>query len=217
MVIAQVQPPNISPESKSTDATTRMTLEEYRAISETAEERYEYCNGEVITMPGGSPAHSRIAVDITTFLNLAVRDTNFQIYNGDLRIWIPSFNHGTYADVLVINGEPEFNGDSQGDASRRTDEILNPLLIVEVLSPSTEGYDRGDKFRKYRSLPSFCEYLLVSQIEPYVERYYNLDRQSNNRWQLQICDRLEQSITLQSLNVELPMQEIYRRIKFETT
>lgn len=202
MVIAQTNPPSLFPE-----ATTHLTLEEYRAIEETAEERHEYRNGEIITMPGGSPAHSRIAVDMTTFLNLTLRDTNFQTYNGDLRIWIPSFNHGTYADVLVINGEPEFNGD-------RTDEILNPLLIVEVLSPSTEAYDRGEKFRKYRSLPSFCEYLLVSQIEPYIEQYHNLDPDSNDRWQWQVYDRLEQSIVLHSLTIELPLTEVYRRIKF---
>jgi len=203
-------PPNRSTESRSSPATGEgskipMTVEAYRAIAETAEERYEYCNGEVITMLGGTATHSRIAVDITTCLNKAVRDTNFQVYNGDMRLWIPSFNHGTYADVLVINGEPEFNAD-------RTDEILNPLLIVEVLSPSTEAYDRGDKFRKYRSIPSFCEYLLVSQIEPYVEQYHKLDQ--GDRWELQICDRLDQILTLQSLNIELPMQEIYRRVNF---
>ncbi len=207
MVVVQDKPIaiNASPESSAPDAKIRMTVEEYRAIAETSEERYEYCNGEIITMSGGSSSHSCIAVDITTFLNIAVRDTNFQIFNGDLRIWISSFNHGTYADVLVINGEPEFNAD-------RTDEILNPLLIVEVLSPSTEGYDRGDKFRKYRSIPSFCEYLLVSQIETYVEKYHR--QNDNDRWELQICDRIDQAIHLQSLNIELPMQEIYRRIKF---
>ncbi|MDF0552992.1 Uma2 family endonuclease [Kamptonema sp. UHCC 0994] len=203
MVIAQTNPPNLVPDVTK----THLTPDEYRAIEETAEERHEYCNGEMITMSGGSPAHSRIAVDITTFLNVALRDTNFQTYNGDLRIWIPSFNHGTYPDVLVIDGEPEFNGD-------RTDEILNPLLIVEVLSPSTEGYDRGEKFRKYRSLASFCEYLLVSQTEPYIEQYHNSNRDSKERWEWQVYDRIEQSILLHSLNVELPMSEIYRRIKF---
>jgi Uma2 family endonuclease len=140
-----------------------------------------------------------------------------------LRIWIPNFNCGTYADVLVINGEPEFNGDSASAlAELRTDEILNPFLIVEVLSPSTEAYDfpaetlreRGEKFRKYRSLPSLQEYLLVSQTEPYLEQYYNSDRPHNTRWQWQVCDRLEQSIILPSLNLELPMKEIYRRISF---
>lgn len=200
MVIAQANPPNLPDATK-----TRFTPDEYRAIEETAQERHEYCNGEIIAMPGGSPAHSRIAVDTTTFLNVALRDTNFQTYNGDLRIWIPSFNQGTYPDVLVINGEPEFNGS-------RTDEILNPLLIVEVLSPSTEAYDRGEKFRKYRSLASFCEYLLVSQAEPYIEHYHNLDRPSGDRWQWQAYDRVEMAIALHSLNIELPMAEVYRRI-----
>ncbi len=201
MVIAQANPPNLSPDAIQ----TRFTPDEYRAIEETAQERHEYCNGEIIAMPGGSPAHSRIAVDTTTFLNVALRDTNFQTYNGDLRIWIPSFNQGTYPDVLVINGEPEFNGS-------RTDEILNPLLIVEVLSPSTEAYDRGEKFRKYRSLASFCEYLLVSQAEPYIEHYHNLDRPNSDRWQWQAYDRVEMAIALHSLNIELPIAEVYRRI-----
>jgi Uma2 family endonuclease len=203
VVIAQTHPPSVVCDA----TTTYLTLEEYRAIEETAEERHEYRNGEIITMPGGSPAHSRITVDITTFLNLTLRDTNFQTYNSDLRIWIPSFDCGTYPDVLAIDGEPEFNGD-------RPDEILNPRLIIEVLSPSTEAYDRGEKFRKYRSIPSFCEYLLVSQTEPYIEQYHNLDRDSNDRWQWQVYDSIEKSIVLHSLNIEVPLTEIYRRIKF---
>lgn len=204
MVIAQTHPPNIIPDKP----VTRVTPDEYRAKEEIAEERHEYNNGEIIIMPGGSPSHSRIAVDITTFLNVALRDTTFETYNGNLRIWIPQFNCGTYGDLFVIEGEPEFN-------ENRRDEILNPRLIVEVLSPSTEGYDRGEKFRKYRSLPSFCEYLLVNQNEPYVERYYKSDRENENRWQWQVCDRIEEAIVLQSLNnLELPMREIYRRIEF---
>ncbi|MEG5057316.1 Uma2 family endonuclease [Microcoleus sp. A2-C5] len=107
--------------------------------------------------------------------------------------------------MMIVNGEPELNGD-------RTDEILNPLLIVEVLSPSTEAYDRGEKFRKYRSLASFCEYLLVSQTEPYIEQYYNCDRPNSDRWQWQVYDRVERAIVLHSLNIELPMAEVYRRI-----
>jgi Uma2 family endonuclease len=184
-----------------------ITLETYRAISETAEERLEYRNGEIFTMSGGSHPHSRIAVNIITFLSIGLRDTNFEVCNGDMRIWIPEFQCGTYADVLVINGEPEFN-------VTRTDEILNPLLIVEVLSPSTEGYDRGEKFRKYRSIPSLREYILISQSEPYIEHYFKPDSKPENSdiWQFQISDRLEQKITLPSLNIEVPLSEIYRRI-----
>lgn len=214
MVIAQAKPiaKNISPESEASDGKVRMTLEEYRAIAETSEERYEYRNGEMITISGATATHSAISINLLSYLGFLLRDTDFRLYNSDLRVWIPDYNCGTYTDLMVVNGESEFN-------QERTDEILNPLLIVEVLSPSTEGYDRGDKFRKYRSIPSFCEYLLVSQSEPYVEQYHQLDRQNNNqnnrdRWQLEICDRLEQAIHLQSLNLELPMSEIYRRIKF---
>jgi Uma2 family endonuclease len=210
VVITQTSPPNITQDI----TTTHFTPDEYRVMEETAAERHEYCNGEIIAMAGGSEVHSRITVNITTLLNLALRDTNFQTYNGDLRIWISEFNHGTYADVLVINGEPEFN-------DNRTDEILNPLVIVEVLSPSTEGYDRGEKFRKYRSLPSFCEYLLVSQTEPYIEHYHKLDDSSDSegllqavRWQWQVYDHLDQSILVHSLNVEVPLGEVYRRINF---
>lgn len=184
-----------------------ITLEEYRAISETSEERLEYRNGEIFTMSGGTANHSAIAVNLIIYLGFLLRDTDFRMYNGDMRIWIPEFTCGTYADALVINGEPEFNG-------TRTDEILNPLLIVEVLSPSTEGYDRGEKFRKYRSIPSLREYLLISQSEPYIEHYFKSDSKSENSniWQFQISDRLEQKMTLPSLNLEVPLTEIYRRI-----
>ncbi|MBD2690160.1 Uma2 family endonuclease [Anabaena catenula] len=203
MVISQTNPPNLTKEVTKTD----FTPDEYRAMEETAEERHEYCNGEIIVMPGGSEVHSAIASNILIYLGFLLRDTDFRFYNSDLRVWIPDFNHGTYADVLVINGEPEFNGN-------RTDEILNPLLIIEVLSPSTEGYDRGEKFRKYRSLSSFCEYVLVSQTEPYIEHYYKQEEQNNNLWQLQVYDQIQKSVRLHSLNVEIPMNEIYRRIKF---
>ena len=204
MVIAQTNPPNIASDA----TTTRFTPDEYRAIEETAEERHEYCNGEMIAMSGGSEVHSTIACNSLIYLGFLLRDTDFRLYNSDLRVWIPEHRCGTYADLIVVNGEPVFNGD-------RTDEILNPLLIVEVLSPSTEAYDRGEKFRKYRSLASFCEYLLVSQTEPYIEQYYNGDRQSSDRWQWQVYDGIDRAIVLPSLNIELPMSEIYRRINFQ--
>ena len=203
MVITSTNPPNLASDA----TTTRFTPDDYRAIEETAEERHEYCNGEMIAMSGGSEVHSTIACNSLIYLGFLLRDTDFRLYNSDLRVWIPEHRCGTYADLIVVNGEPEFNGD-------RTDEILNPLLIVEVLSPSTEAYDRGEKFRKYRSLASFCEYLLVSQTEPYIEQYYNGDRQSSDRWQWQVYDRLDRAIVLHSLNIELPMSEVYRRINF---
>jgi Uma2 family endonuclease len=203
MVIAQINPPNLT----ANVIETRFTPDEYRAMEETAEERHEYCNGEIITMSGGSEVHSAIACNLLICLGFLLRDTDFRLYNSDLRVWIPEYQCGTYSDLMIINGEPKFNGD-------RTDEILNPLLIIEVLSPSTEGYDRGEKFRKYRSLASFCEYLLVSQSEPYIEQYHNSNPDSKERWEWQVYDRIEQSIFLHSLKIEVPLSEIYRRIKF---
>ncbi|MCC5636078.1 Uma2 family endonuclease [Nostoc sp. CHAB 5844] len=199
MVFAQTDP--------SADIITRLTLDEYRAMEETSLERHEYRNGEIITMSGGSEAHSAIASNLLIYLGFLLRETDFRLYNSDLRVWIPEYQCGTYTDLMVVNGEPEFNGD-------RNDEILNPLLIVEVLSPSTEAYDRGEKFRKYRSVASFCEYLLVSQTEPYIEQYHNLERNSNDRWLWQVHSHLERGIFLHSVNVEIPLTEIYPRINF---
>ncbi|TAE22906.1 MAG: Uma2 family endonuclease [Oscillatoriales cyanobacterium] len=158
MVIAQTNPPNLA-----SDATkTSFTPDEYRAMEETAEERHEYCNGEIIAMPGGSEVHSAIACNLLIHLGFLLRDTDFRLYNSDLRVWIPEYNCGTYTDLMVVNGE--------------------------------------------------CEYLLVSQAEPYIEQYHNLDRPSGDRWQWQVYDRVEGAIVLHSLNIELPMAEIYRRI-----
>lgn len=199
MVFTQASPPDVIP--------TRLTLDEYRAMEENNPERHEYRNGEIVTMSGGSEIHSAIASNFLIYLGFLLRNTDFRLYSSDLRVWIPDFQCGTYTDLMVVNGEPELNGD-------RNDEILNPLLIVEVLSPSTEAYDRGEKFRKYRSHASFCEYLLVSQTEPYIEQYYNLDRPRNDQWQWQVHSHLERMIVLHSLNVEIPLTEIYRRIDF---
>ncbi len=197
----------VSAQTSSPKVTTHLTLDEYRAMEQTNPERHEYRNGEIITMSGGSESHSAIASNFLIYLGFLLRDTDFRLYNSDLRVWIPEYQCGTYTDLMVVNGEPEFNGN-------RNDEILNPIVIVEVLSPSTEAYDRGEKFRKYRSIASFCEYMLVSQTEPYVEQYHNQDRNSNDRWLWQVHSNLEQTILVHSLNVEIPLTEIYRRINF---
>jgi Uma2 family endonuclease len=131
------------------------SLDEYRAIADTSEEKCEYHDGEIIAMTGGTVKHSRIGGNVFALLKFLLRDTNFEAINNDLRLWIPDYRRGVYPDAMVFNGALQFNGE-------REDEVLNPLLIVEVLSPSTEEYDRTDKFRMYRSIPSFCEYLYNS-------------------------------------------------------
>jgi Uma2 family endonuclease len=181
----------------------RYSLDEYRAIAKTSEEKCEYHDGEIITITGGTVKHSRIGGNIFALLKFLLRDSNFETINHDLRLWIPEYRRGVYPDAMVFDGALQFNGD-------REDEVLNPLLIVEVLSPSTEEYDRTDKFRMYRSIPGFGEYLLIRQNKVFVERY---SKQSSG-WTYSDFDGLDQSIVLESMNIELAIAEIYRGLEF---
>ncbi|WP_271254601.1 Uma2 family endonuclease [Pseudanabaena sp. Chao 1811] len=181
----------------------RYSLEEYRAIAETSTEKCEYHDGEIITMTGGTATHSRISRNIVNFLDSNLEGTNFEAFNNDLRIWIPKYRCGVYPDAMVVDGQLQFH-------DGREDEILNPLLIVEVLSPSTQKYDRTDKFEMYRSIPSLSEYILVKQDRPFVERY----RKQSNGWLFSDFVGLEDSILLDSINVELAMTKIYRNVIF---
>jgi Uma2 family endonuclease len=130
--------------------------------------------------------------------------TQFEVFNSDLRLWIPTYQRGTYPDVMVIAGQPQRHDD-------RDDEVLNPCFLVEVLSPSTELLDRADKFRFYRSIPEFAEYLLVRQDESFITHFWKLD---DSNWQF--CDYSDrtQAIALKHLPVTLPIAQIYRRVVF---
>ena len=181
----------------------RYSLDEYRAIADISEEKCEYHDGEIIKMSGGTVNHSRIGGNVFAFLKFQLRDTSFEVINNDLRLWIPVYRRGLYPDAMVFSGALEFNSDRQ-------DEVLNPLLIVEVLSPSTEEYDRTDKFRMYRSIPNFCEYLLIRQNKVFVERY----SKQGQLWTYSDFDGLDQSILLESMRIEIAIAEIYRNIEF---
>lgn len=181
----------------------RYTLDDYRAIAERAEEKYEYHNGEIILMSGGTVTHSRLSRNLLNLLDNALQNSQFEAINNDLRLWISDYQCGVYPDVMVFEGALKFNADRQ-------DEVLNPLLIGEVLSPSTEEYDRTDKFRMYRSIPSFSDYLLIRQNKVFVEHYYK----HPDGWQYQDFDSLKQLISLEHLGIELPVAKIYRNIKF---
>jgi Uma2 family endonuclease len=133
------------------------TVEEYLSFEDLATERSEYCNGEIFTMAGSTANHNQISGNLYAELNIALRKQNFRVYMADVKLWIPQRNNFKYPDIMVIQSEPQFY-------DNRTDIILNPLVIVEVLSGSTESYDRGDKFAQYRTLASLQEYILVSSV-----------------------------------------------------
>ena len=181
-----------------------ISLEEYRNLETIAEVKQEYHDGEIIEMTGGSINHNSILINLIVLLKLALRGTNYRLQSSDLRLWIPQYNRGLYPDLMLIAGEPLFS-------DNRNDEILNPCLIIEVLSPSTSGYDRGDKFRYYRSIPQLNQYLLVSQGEILIESY---SKTSENNWLLQEYTPARGIISLDSLGISLNLADIYEGIDF---
>ncbi len=181
------------------------TLDQYRALEETAEFRSEYHDGRIVPMSGGTIDHNRIVRNLVRILDTAFRQKPYEVFTSDLRLWIPQYRKGTYPDVMVIADKPVFN-------DNRTDEVLNPCLIVEVLSKSTEGYDRGDKFLYYRSIPEFREYLLVSQSEYFIEHYR---KTGEGQWLLQEYRGNEAEIALESVGVSLVIKDMYEGVNFE--
>ncbi|MCL1475716.1 Uma2 family endonuclease [Argonema antarcticum] len=181
------------------------TLEEYRKLEETADFRSEYHDGEIIAMTGGTINHNRIIRNLGRVLGNLVRGKEYEIFLSDLRLWIPAYRRGFYPDVMAIAGKPILNED-------RKDEVLNPSLIVEVLSNSTRDFDRGKKFRFYRSIPTLREYLLIDQYEYSVEQYV---KNESEKWIFQEYESADANVSLVSLEVEMLMSDIYEGVTFE--
>lgn len=181
------------------------TLNEYRLLEEKAEFRSEYHDGIIIPMSGGTIDHNRIVRNLVRILDTAFREKPYEVFASDLRLWIPSYRKGTYPDIMVIANAPVFN-------ENRTDEVLNPCMMVEVLSKSTESYDRGDKFLYYRSIPEFREYLLVSQSEYFIEHY---QKTGEGQWLLQEYRGNEVKIFLESVEVSLIARDVYEGVDFQ--
>ena len=196
---------------------TRLTPEEYiaferKALPDGEIVRYEYINGELIAMSGASRAHNLITVNISTALHSRLRGSRCETYANDMRVSTPTTTSYFYPDVVVVCEEPRFEDNV-------FDILLNPIILVEVLSPSTEVYDRREKFAHYRQLPSLQEYVLVAQDKVLVEHYRRQEKQENALIRRQdwistdFRDRAE-SLSLTSIQCELPLQEIYERVTF---
>jgi Uma2 family endonuclease len=181
------------------------TPDEYRQLEETAEFKNEYRDGEIVQMTGDTINHSQIIGNIYAFLKSALRGKNARPFISDLRLWIPQYRRGTYPDVMAIEGEPVF---TEG----RNDEILNPILIVELLSQSTKDFDREDKFRLYRSIPEFREYVLVSQYEFLVSQYI---KNESNQWLFQEYEGASATVSFNSVGVQMSVSDIYELVVFE--
>ena len=181
------------------------TPDEYLAQEEVAEFCSEYRDGAIVSMTGASINHNQIAGNVYAFLKFVLRKTDIKPYIGDLRLWIPQYRQYTYPDVFLIQGQPVFQ-------ERRTDTIMNPCLIVEVLSKSTKDYDRTDKFRYYRSIPQLQEYVLINQYKTEIEHYTKADE---NSWIFRAYEASLDKIVFASVNLEMTIEDIYENVEFD--
>ena len=185
-----------------------LTPEEYialerKALPDAETVRSEYVKGEIIAMSGASFAHNLITGNIFAELHTRLKGSKCVVFANEMRVSVPTAESYFYPDVGVVCEEPRFEDDV-------FDTLLNPIVIVEVLSPSTEAYDRGDKFAHYRQLQSLQEYILVSQDKVRVDHYVRHAAQ----WILTDFQELEQQLPLTSIQCELRLQEIYERVPF---
>lgn len=185
----------------------RFTAADYLTVERGSSEKHEFAFGEIYAMGGASAKHVEIVGNIVSELRAQLRQRPCRVYSTDLRLCVDVEYRYTYPDVVVVCGQPQFLDD-------KLDTLLNPDLIVEVLSESTRNYDRGDKFQQYRAIASFREYLLVDQAKAHIERY---TKQNDGTWSLWETDSLSEVVRLESIGVTLPVSEIYFKIDFETT
>ncbi len=181
------------------------TPEEYLALEEAAEYKSEYRDGVIIPMTGGTTNHNQIAGNIYIALSLGLRKQDYRVFFGDVRLWMTKKRIYTYPDVMVIPGKPEY-------FNNRQDIVMNPQVIIEVLSKSTKAYDRSDKFKLYQTIPTFQEYVLIDQSQVYVEHYCKL---ANKRWSYSQYDEEDVALVFSSFQVEVPLADVYEKVDFE--
>lgn len=182
------------------------TIEEYLTIEKESKEKHFYLDGKIVKMPGSDFPHNKITVRILSsfLLQLDDRETEYHVLNSDQKVFIPEWNSFFYPDAVVICEKVDFYPGSNA--------ILNPILLVEVLSPSTESYDRTGKFVKYKSIPSFMEYVLVRQHKPWISTSF---RQEPNIWVDTLAEGLDTSIYLKSIDCTLDLKQVYKGVIFE--
>ena len=186
----------------SVAAQTYLTPEEYLAFERKATTKHEYLNGQIVAMSGASFAHNFITANVAIHLGIQLMDGECRVVTNDMRVKAIQTESYFYPDVVVVCGEPRAEDDA-------FDTLLNPTLIVEILSPSTETYDRGEKFEHYQQIASLQEYILVSQDKIHVEHY----RREETEWLRTEFRGLEEVLSLLSVGCELRLQDVYRRVE----
>jgi len=186
----------------SSQPTTFLTPEQYLEIERTAECKSEYFAGQMFAMAGAGEGHNLLVANLVATFHHQLRSSPCRVYPSDMRVRVSATGLYTYPDVVVVCGKPRFLNEAR-------DTLLNPSLLVEVLSPSTEAYDRGRKFEHYRSIESLNEYLLIASDRVHADWF---TRQPDGRWLLASASRLEHSIDLQCAGCRLLLADLYERV-----
>jgi len=176
--------------------------EEYLAQEKDSLHKNEYFAGEIFMMAGSSTNHNRISLNTSGRLSFGLEGKRCEAFNSDQRLFIKKNGLFTYPDAMVVCGRIEFD-------KKDSEAITNPIVIVEVLSPSTQDYDRGSKFELYRDIDSFREYILIHQDKVHIEHYHKDD---TNRWILTEIKDIEEGLTFHTINFSLPIRQIYARV-----
>ena len=188
----------------SSAAKAKITVQEYLAMERVSEIKHEFYDGDIFDMTGGTPAHSLIASNIIREAGNALKSRPCVVFNSDLRVKVNPSGLFTYPDVTIVCGQQQFDDDQR-------DTLVNPTVIVEVLSKSTAIYDRGAKSKQFRKIESLQALILVEQDSPVVEVYR---RQPEGNWLLTEATDLSESIEIQPLGISIPLNEIYRNVTF---
>jgi Uma2 family endonuclease len=191
----------------SAQTQARLTPEQYLELDRASEVRNEYYQGRMWAMSGGTVPHATVIGNLNRELSIALKKRPRMVFTSDLRVRVAAEGLYTYPDLAVVCGEPRL-------LDGRKDTLLNPALVVEVLSPSTEAYDRGFKAAQYRGIESLQEYALVSQTEPRVEVFR---RQDGGHWLLTESVGMDAACSFESVGASVPLAEIYDKVTFEAS
>jgi Uma2 family endonuclease len=178
--------------------------QEYLELEVNSEIRHEYINGLIIAMTGGTPNHNQLALNFSGTLNYLLKRQPYQVFVTDQRLWIPSRKIHTYPDIMVVKNPLEYE---QG----RKDTLVNPVMIAEVLSKSTKGYDRDEKFAAYRTIPTLQEYILIDQYTMHIEQYC---KTNNNQWIFSEFTDGNVNLNLASISCQMILSDIYDKVDF---
>lgn len=178
--------------------------QEYLRVERSSSEKSEYFDGQILAMGGATLAHNRIVANLVRNIGNALEGKSCEILPSDIRVTAPSYESYMYSDATIVCGKPEMEDD-------KFDNLTNPTVIFEVLSPGTEDHDRGKKFFYYRQIPSLKEYILIDTLQPFIEISL---RQADNSWLFSEIDNLDARLILESVGLEISLSDIYQNIEF---